>query len=442
MKYAFLSALGFQLGLKIIINGSMQYLWGLVHALQVFQYLLLLNINFPPNLPGFVSFFSIASGNTGSIGLNSYMPDIKKWLINVNDINGQFDNELLPPSFVAGGISPYFIIAYSDQLNTWILMVFIALPLLLLMSKICKKITAFENALGGFFFNGPLRTMTEMYFDMVIQIFVNVSFIKFRNKSQLIASLVCFIFGTFSLMYPFIMMTVIYANRKIIRKRKYTIQFGMLTDEFSQKSITQLYYHPALMFQRLVYSFSIVMVYQYPLIQLLIVGSGTLGMAGYLLIVRPYKEETQQTTIVVDEIILFIVQMFFIYIYLNEDTITDAQNINLGWVIMFIMIFSILKNLVVLMYNGFLNMRKKMRSMFSAEDEQLDSPHTSDDASDTIDSIDTEEIEEEVRREEYEREEFNERVKAKIEDKNLRTQAEATANKAQKISEFDMYRVP
>ena len=92
-------------------------------------------------------------------------------------------------------------------------------------------------------------------------------------------------------------------------------------------------------------------------------------MAGYLLIVRPYKEETQQTTIVVDEIILFIVQMFFIYIYLNEDTITDAQNINLGWVIMFIMIFSILKNLVVLMYNGFLNMRKKMRSMFSAEDE-------------------------------------------------------------------------
>ena len=87
------------------------------------------------------------------------------------------------------------------------------------------------------------------------------------------------------------------------------------------------------------------------------------------MIVRPYKEETQQTTIVVDEIILFIVQMFFIYIYLNEDTITDAQNINLGWVIMFIMIFSILKNLVVLMYNGFLNMRKKMRSMFSAEDE-------------------------------------------------------------------------
>lgn len=54
-----------------------------------------------------------------------------------------------------------------------------------------------------------------------------------------------------------------------------------------------------------------------------------------------------------------------------------------------------------------------MKAMFSAEDEQLDSPHTSDDNSDTIDSIDTEEIEEDVRREEYEREEYNERIKAR-----------------------------
>jgi hypothetical protein len=84
---------------------------------------------------------------------------------------------------------------------------------------------------------------------------------------------------------------------------------------------------------------------------------------------------------------------------------------SLGWVIIFIMLFSILKNLFVLLYFGFLNMRKKMnlswgakmKSMFSAEDEQLDSPHTSDGNSDTIDSIPTEEIEDEVRREVYEK---------------------------------------
>lgn len=183
MKYAFLSALGFQLGLKVIINGSMQYLWGLVHALQVFQYLLLMNIDFPPNLPAFCSYFSIASGDTDSMGVTDYIPNIKNYLIKVEDIEGQYDMELLPPKFVENEISPYFIIAYSDKLSIWILAIFIMLPILISLSKMCKKVKVFENILGGFFFNGPLRTLVEMYFEMVITIVVNTGFIKFRNKS-------------------------------------------------------------------------------------------------------------------------------------------------------------------------------------------------------------------------------------------------------------------
>jgi hypothetical protein len=33
LKYTFLSVFGFNMALKLIMNGSMQYLWGLVHAL-------------------------------------------------------------------------------------------------------------------------------------------------------------------------------------------------------------------------------------------------------------------------------------------------------------------------------------------------------------------------------------------------------------------------
>ncbi len=109
--------------------------------------------------------------------------------------------------------------------------------------------------------------------------------------------------------------------------------------------------------------------------------------------------------------ILFVCVLFFVYIYLKQDVMPIEDKKSLGWIIIFIMLFSILKNLFVVLYFGFLNMRKKMKSMFSAEDEQLDSPHTSDGNSDTIDSIPTEEIEEEVRREEYEKEEYNEKIK-------------------------------
>ncbi len=84
------------------------------------------------------------------------------------------------------------------------------------------------------------------------------------------------------------------------------------------------------------------------------------------------------------------------------------------------MLSSILKNLFVVLYFGFVNMRKKMKSMFSAEDEMLDSPHTSDDKSDTIDSIPTEEIEEDIRKEVYEKDEFNERIKQRQEQRGTR----------------------
>jgi tetratricopeptide (TPR) repeat protein len=124
------------------------------------------------------------------------------------------------------------------------------------------------------------------------------------------------------------------------------------------------------------------------------VGVATLSMTLYFVFVRPYKEENQQTTTVVDEIILFVVILFFMYIYMKQDEMPIEEKKNLGWIVIFIMIFSILKNLFVLLYFGFINMRKKMKAMFSAEDEALDSPHTSDDNSDTIDSIPTEEVEE------------------------------------------------
>jgi len=47
------------------------------------------------------------------------------------------------------------------------------------------------------------------------------------------------------------------------------------------------------------------------------VGVATLSMCLYFVFVRPYKEENQQTTTVLDELILFVVILFFMYIYMK-----------------------------------------------------------------------------------------------------------------------------
>ena len=42
-----------------------------------------------------------------------------------------------------------------------------------------------------------------------------------------------------------------------------------------------------------------------------------LSMAAFLIIVRPYKLENQQTSTVVDELILFVCLIIFAYLYMN-----------------------------------------------------------------------------------------------------------------------------
>ena len=107
----------------------------------------------------------------------------------------------------------------------------------------------------------------------------------------MIATLAAFIFGTFALMLPFTLMSTIYANRRWVRKRHWKISFGMMTDEFSQKTIMQLYYYPTYLFQRMTFAACLVFIYSYPLIQCALIGIANVAMIIYLIGVRPYKEE-------------------------------------------------------------------------------------------------------------------------------------------------------
>lgn len=119
------------------------------------------------------------------------------------------------------------------------------------------------------------------------------------------------------MLFPFIIMTYIYSNRRNVRKRKWIVAAGTLTEEFSQKTILQLYFVPVWLFQRLAFSAIIVLVYSYPLIQLAGIAICNLSMAAFLIIVRPYKLENQQTSTVVDELILFVCLIIFAYLYMN-----------------------------------------------------------------------------------------------------------------------------
>jgi len=87
-------------------------------------------------------------------------------------------------------------------------------------------------------------------------------------------------------------MSVIYLNRKNVKKRSWINKWGMLTDELRSKSILQLYYYPLFMYQRLLIAGIVVYLYDNPLNQCIAVGLCNLAMTLYLIVVRPFKSES------------------------------------------------------------------------------------------------------------------------------------------------------
>lgn len=144
---------------------------------------------------------------------------------------------MIAPSFINHGVSPYFIIQYGQNLTLWAAVFLFMLPGIIIMNKICKKVKLWEDLVSSFFFNMPLRGFVESYIEIIISVILNTKLIKFSNPSQIMATSFVFVFGAIGLLLPFLTMSLIYSNRKHIRKSSWRNRFGMLTDECRNKSI-------------------------------------------------------------------------------------------------------------------------------------------------------------------------------------------------------------
>eukprot|EP00347_Sterkiella_histriomuscorum_P013631 403363980 len=361
-----------------------------------------MNIDFPNNVQTFSGYLKVASGDIEE--KQQYVTNIADYIINIKHVERPMDNEKLQQKFIDDEVPPYFIVAFGLKLTFRCLGFLIILPFSLILNKLCKKVKLWEEIIGAFFFNLPLRTFIEMYIELILQVVINTQFIKFKNIDQMITTLIAFIFGAISLLLPSMGMTLIFHNRRILKNKKWKMKFGMLTDECSNKSILQLYYYPLFIYQRLFIAGIIVYVYDMPFLQCILVMVCNAAMIVYLVVIRPFKEEIQQTTTVLDEIIIMVCVGLFINLYQGGAYMDSNQKKNYGWGIIALIMFSVCKNFGVVIYFGVQKTQEKLRKMFSADDQLKDSPQTSDEddmleENDMMNDFDTKEILEEIEQE-------------------------------------------
>ena len=118
--------------------------------MQFMNYLLLLQIRFPPNLQGFVSFFDVASGKIE--GLEDLVPTLPNFILDPGQLEGDYN--LLQEGFIDNGIeSPFFLVIYQKTILMGMFMSLFIVPGYLLAKKCCRKYCFILNPFRGNWIN-------------------------------------------------------------------------------------------------------------------------------------------------------------------------------------------------------------------------------------------------------------------------------------------------
>ena len=117
--------------------------------------------------------------------------------------------------------TPYLIIGYGQAATIAIITFAVILPSLLVLNKLCSGIRIWQGMIQGFFWNSPLRAITETYIEVCVVCFLNLLNIKWGNASQVVATITAFIVGVYVILVPFIMLNIIWSNRPNLKHAKF-----------------------------------------------------------------------------------------------------------------------------------------------------------------------------------------------------------------------------
>ena len=113
MKYTIISLFSVNIAIKMFISSSAAIMWSLIHVLQVFRYILMINIKMPKIIDILMEYMAIVVGEVDEV--EKIVPDVFNiYLLNSSDIN---DKMYIQPSFQKYGYeTPYLTDLYGRQI--------------------------------------------------------------------------------------------------------------------------------------------------------------------------------------------------------------------------------------------------------------------------------------------------------------------------------------
>ena len=113
MKYAIISLFSINIAIKMFISSSAAIMWSLINVLQVFRFILMVNIKMPKIIDILMEYMAVVVGEVDEV--DNIVPDVLNlYLLNSSDIN---DKMYIQSNFQKYGYeTPYLTDLYGKQI--------------------------------------------------------------------------------------------------------------------------------------------------------------------------------------------------------------------------------------------------------------------------------------------------------------------------------------
>ena len=132
MKYTVISIFSINMLIKLFISSSASLMWSLIHVLQVFRFILMINIHMPELIPVMMDYLAVVVGEVDE--LEQFIPDIYNvYIIDSDELN---NNAVVLGRFKENGYDkPYLTDLYGKQAFMISTVVIVGVPLLYFLVK-------------------------------------------------------------------------------------------------------------------------------------------------------------------------------------------------------------------------------------------------------------------------------------------------------------------
>jgi len=206
----------------------------------------------------------------------------------------------------------------------------------------------------------------------------------FSNPEKALSSFITIVTSCFLVGVPAIVSEFLYRYRtqavknKIFRSAHSSYIMGFRVKE----NIMNLMYYPIFMFRRLTFAATIVILHDYPEIQLAFINIGTIAFAGYMIYWKPFKNKLSLYSAASSELFF---ALFTSLLYTFKIPRSDYTNMIIGWVLISTVLVSLATSWVCIAFQQIRNWKRLIK--LKAQNERALSLSQANECKNTTDKI-------------------------------------------------------